>query len=242
MTDPSQQSFSEEGGDYLVSVSDMMAGLLFVFIITLMVFVMNFQGATDSLTNTEQLREGMLEQIADELSRRGVRVLLVEDHGVLRLTENEILFSSGSADLRNEDLPRLAVLGEVLETVLACYAGRATDPPPALCRDAQPGRLEAVFLEGHTDNMPVRGGPYGDNWTLSANRALRTYRALLQARPGLSTLVSHRGQPLFSVSGYGEGRPVVAHPNPTPEPRNRRIDLRFVMVPPANPTIGSRIH
>ncbi|CAK0750836.1 Flagellar motor protein [Gammaproteobacteria bacterium] len=207
----------EESGDYLVSLADLMAGLLFVFIITLMVFLMTFQGATTELTNTERLRTGMLQQIAEELSKRGVRVLLVEDNGVLRLTENEILFPSGSAELREEDLPHLAALGEVLEAVLSCYAGRSGDPPSPNCHeDAASGRLEAVFLEGHTDNTPIHGGRFEDNWVLSAQRALYTYRFLLRAHPGLGTLVNHRGQPLFSVSGYGDGRPVVAHATPTP--------------------------
>jgi len=226
--------FPEESGDYLVSLADLMAGLLFVFIITLMVFVMTFQGATTELTNTERLRTGILQQIAAELSKRGVRVLLVENDGVLRLTENEILFPSGSAELREEDLPHITMLGEVLEGVLSCYAGRVSDsPPPPHCHDdASSGRIEAVFLEGHTDNVPVHGGRFEDNWVLSAQRALYTYRALLRVRPELGLLVNHRGQPLFSVSGYGDGRPVVVHSTPTPEVRNRRIDLRFVMVPP----------
>ena len=222
----------EEPGDYLISLADLMAGLLFVFIITLMVFVMTFQGATTALTNTDHLRAAMLQQIALELSKRGVQVFVVENNGVLRLTENEILFPSGSAELRPEDVPHLVALGEVLKAVLSCYAGRTGDPAPPSCRDASPGRLESVSLEGHTDNMPVHGGPFEDNWLLSAQRALYTYRTLLRVCPPLSTLVNHRGQPLFSVSGYGDGRPVVPHETPTPEARNRRIDLRFVMVPP----------
>ena len=222
----------EESGDYLVSLADLMAGLLFVFIITLMVFVMNFQGATVELTNTEQLRATMLQEIATALSQRGVRVSVVENNGVLRLTENEILFPSGSAEPREEDQVRVAVLAEVLETVLSCYAGPPSGVPLSGCRTILPGRLEAVFLEGHTDNVPVHTGRFEDNWVLSAQRALFTYRALLRVRPGLGTFVNHRNQPLFSVSGYGDGRPIVAYTLPTPEIRNRRIDLRFVMVPP----------
>ncbi len=222
----------EETGDYLISLADLMAGLLFVFIITLMVFVLTFQGATTELTNTEHLRTAILQKIALELSKRGVEVFVIEDNGVLRLTENEILFPSGSALLREEDVPHLVVLGEVLDTVLSCYAGRTGSPPPPDCQDASPGRLESVFLEGHTDNMPIHGGPFEDNWLLSAQRALYTYRMLLKVRPELGLLSNHRGQPLFSVSGYGDGRPLIPHDSPTPDARNRRIDLRFVMVPP----------
>lgn len=226
---------SEAEGDYLVSLADLMAGLLFVFIITLMVFIITFQGATTELTNTEELRAVILQQISTELSKRGVQVLIMEDQGILRLTENEILFPSGAAEPREADLPHLIALGETLENVLSCYVKRfSSDSYLPQCRRSisATGRLEAVFLEGHTDNMPVRGGKFEDNWLLSAQRALYTYRTLLKIRPSLGNLVNHRGQPLFSVSGYGDGRPVVAHNTPTPEVRNRRIDLRFIMVPP----------
>lgn len=207
---------SEEANDYLVSLADLMAGLLFVFIITLMVFVITFQGATTELTNTTQLRTGILQQVSGELAKRGVQVVVVEDYGVLRLTENEILFPSGAVEPRPEDLSHLATLGEVLETVLSCYAQRNINLPLGNCDNQQWGRLEAVFIEGHTDNIPVQGGRFEDNWVLSAQRALYTYRTLLRYRPGLATLINHRGQPLFSVSGYGDGRPVVKYALPTP--------------------------
>jgi flagellar motor protein MotB len=67
---------------------------------------------------------------------------------------------------------------------------------------------------------------------LSAQRAMYTYRLLAGGEPGLPALRNGLGQPLFSVSGYGAGRPVIDHDEPTSEPRNRRIDLRFIMAPP----------
>jgi hypothetical protein len=59
-----------------------------------------------------------------------------------------------------------------------------------------------------------------------------TYRAISKDQPELVELRNQVGQPLFSVSGYGAGRPVVSHDEPTADPRNRRIDLRFIMTPP----------
>jgi flagellar motor protein MotB len=87
-----------------------------------------------------------------------------------------------------------------------------------------------VFIEGHTDNVPLQGQL--DNWDLSAQRAINTFRFFADSAPGLPELRNELGQPLFSVSGYGAGRPVVPHAVPTPEPKNRRIDLRFIMAPP----------
>jgi flagellar motor protein MotB len=260
----------DDGAGYLISVSDMMAGLLFVFLITLVAFVINFRIATeeqlaaeedaleqkeqalaekeraeterdaartekerletvrDDLTNARRLREQMLEDIRERLEARGIRVEIDHDHGVLRLSENAISFESSRAELRAEEQRKLNQIGAVLAEVLPCYATNGG----AQCDDRTRGKLEAVFVEGHTDNVPLQGGRFDDNWELSAQRAMYTYRLLAEREPELPELRNRLGQPLFSVSGYGEGRPVIEHERPTPEPRNRRIDLRFIMAPP----------
>jgi chemotaxis protein MotB len=253
----------DEGAGYLISVSDIMAGLLFIFMVTLVAFVINFQEATDlkereqalaeekqrraelerdraraeseylkqkrdELTNARRLRREMLEDIETRLRREGIRVEVDHDHGVLRLTENAILFPSGRAELGPAERAKLDTIGGVLMDVLPCYAG---GPPPG-CAPGTANKLEAVFVEGHTDNIPIRGGTFHDNWELSAHRAMYTYRLLADFHSGVAELSNELGQPMFSVSGYGEGRPVVDHPEPIADPRNRRIDLRFIMTPP----------
>lgn len=266
----SSNAFEDDGAGYLISVSDIMAGLLFVFLITLVAFIINFQSATDKqeektqaaeleklravrekeraqveldsarqekeklesvrddLTNARRLRQKMLDEIQARLKERGIRVEVDHDHGVLRLTESAISFGSGKAELAADELVKLEHIGAVLMEVLPCYAADA----PETCDQEASGKLEAVFVEGHTDNMPFSGGRYRDNWDLSAQRAMHTYREVAGFEPAMPHLRNTLGQPLFSVSGYGEGRPVVRYMEPTPEPRNRRIDLRFIMAPP----------
>ncbi|CAK0765180.1 hypothetical protein CCP3SC1_450006 [Gammaproteobacteria bacterium] len=46
---------------------------------------------------------------------------------------------------------------------------------------------------------------------------------------------NQKGQPVFGISGYGEYRPVIDHPTPTPEAENRRINIRFFLVNPKPP-------
>lgn len=257
MRRPSTAGADDDGAGYLMSVSDMMAGLLFVFLITLVAFVINFRIATDEqreaqeaaeaekeqaivekeraeavrddLTNARRLREQMLEDIRRRLEERGIRVEIDNDHGVLRLSENAISFGSSQAELKAAEQAKLGQIGVVLLDVLPCYAADAG----ADCDERTRGKLEAVFIEGHTDNVPLQpGGRFRNNLDLSAQRAMYTFELLKTREPGLADLRNKLGQPLFSVSGYGEGRPVIEHPAPTDEPRNRRIDLRFIMAPP----------
>lgn len=258
----------DEGAGYLISVSDLMAGLLFIFIITLMAYVLNFQRATqqteqqqrvleeesrrtseerdrlrterdrlaaiiDDLTNSRRLRAEMLERIRQELEAQGLRVEVDSEHGILHLTEEVLQFESGRAELPADQRARLAKVSDVLARVLPCYV--ASPPPGPQCDPHYAGKLESVFVEGHTDNVPYGRGRFRDNWDLSAQRAMYIYRTMVQEfQPSLSKLRNSEGFPIFGVAGYGEGRPRPGHYHETPvsDPANRRIDLRFIMSPP----------
>ncbi len=255
MREQQEHSFlDDDSSGYLISVSDMMSGLLIIFIITLVAFIINYHDAVSRqeqarqlqekivtrLTNANQLRAQLLRDLKRALSEQDIQIVVDEQHGVLRLTEQSIRFDTGSASLVPIYLERLGRIRAVLESVLPCY-GRS--PPTEWldsghCTPETQAELEAVFIEGHTDNVPVgrSNGRVGDNWDLSAQRAIYTYRNLVIGSP-LATIQNTTGQPVFSVSGYGEGRPVPGHEHlvPTPDESNRRIDLRFIMTPPSVP-------
>jgi chemotaxis protein MotB len=77
-----------------------------------------------------------------------------------------------------------------------------------------------------------------DNWNLSADRAVNTYRALMSGTPELADIKNARlrpqdPQPLFGVSGYGPTRPVAPETSEANKRLNRRIDIRFNMVTPS---------
>jgi len=256
----------EDGGqNYLISVSDMMSGLLFLFIITLMVFVINFhvettkktealeqatkqkeavtsfyEKKTQELTQTREARAQLLKELKVRLEKQGLKVEINPDHGILRLRE-EILFPLGSADLQPEGKANLRKLAFALSEIVPCYAGSPSNrkpdaSKPSLCSEDKfrPGTLEAILIEGHTDNVPIRdGGYFKNNWELSAKRSIVTYLEMLRAEPSLEDLVNPNNEPLLGVSAYAETRPVVPHEKETPEPKNRRIDLRFLMAPPS---------
>jgi chemotaxis protein MotB len=252
-----QTLLEDEGAGYLVSVSDIMAGLLFVFIITLVAFVMQFQYASDKteleqqilkdasdktereqqilkvkiddLTNARELRKSLLSQIQDELKEQGVKVQIDLEQGILRLTEETIRFRTAKSSLDKQPKQNIKIISEVLAGLLPCYTG--TPRPELKCRKVTQGKLEAVFIEGHTDNVPIKGSAYS-NWELSAQRAINTYKYMRQVQPGLAELENSRDEPLFSVAGYADSRPQYSHDQPTDDARNRRIDMRFIMTPP----------
>ncbi len=233
---------AEENLNYLASVSDLVAGLLFVFIVFLFIFALQFSMAKTELVNTYSLRKILLNQIFRYLEGKGLNVKVDEEHGILHLPE-EVLFPFGSAQVTEDGRKVLKELAYAFKLILPCYSGSFNTECPDFCQDScHPGRLEAIIIEGHTDNVPVsRWSPFEDNWDLSAQRAINTYKVLVQFEPSLKDLRNAEGQPLFGASGYADTRPRV--PNDTPEHRalNRRIDIRFLMTPPREPTVIKRI-
>ncbi|WP_456490028.1 OmpA/MotB family protein [Marinobacter nauticus] len=243
MMDPAHSRATEdESANYMMSVSDIMSALLFVFIITLMAFVLNFQQAHSELEDTlgrytglEDLRERMLKEIERELEARNIEVAVDYKQGVLRLDERAIRFESSKSELQGPAAENARLIAAVLNSVLPCYTALSKAKASALnCRSETLNTLESVFVEGHTDNVPMLRNGEDHNWDLSAQRAIRTYREFLVAESGLASLFNTRNQPVFSVTGYGDSRPVPGHEyeKPTSDPRNRRIDLRFIMETP----------
>lgn len=93
--------------------------------------------------------------------------------------------------------------------------------------------LDTIFVEGHTDNRPLQGFMGKGNWGLSTFRAISLWQFWSNALPEnskLDRLMNKDNKPLFSVSGYGETRPVVSEQKTEDDfRRNRRIDIRFTI-------------
>jgi chemotaxis protein MotB len=118
----------------------------------------------------------------------------IDDRGlVVTIVTDDVLFELGSADLR--DAGR-----EVLDGI-----GPALVPLP-----------NPVTVEGHTDNLPIRGGRFPSNWELSTERATTVLRYLLE---------DHRlpaGR--LSAAGYADQRPVASN-TPAGRHENRRVEV-----------------
>ena len=75
------------------------------------------------------------------------------------------------------------------------------------------------------------------NWGLSTFRAISVWNFWAESQTEdeqLATIRNHAGEPLFSVSGYGETRPITASQGTREERKqNRRIDLRITVKKPA---------
>lgn len=241
---------AEEDENYFISMTDMMVGILFVFIILLMVFAMNFREQTD----TSQDRIERLKQVADTANRVQLEVRQVQDQ-----VEAEISSAAAAAELTRDLLEtlrdRLAEQGLAVEVDfrsgvlrlgedainfdtnqadLGDLAAANVDKVAAVLRAVlpryspeggeKPAYIETVFIEGHTD----RSGSAELNWQLSTARAVNTFWRLVQQQPYLLQLRNRAGTPVLSAAGYADSRPVPGA-DPSEFDRHRRIDLRFIL-------------
>jgi chemotaxis protein MotB len=75
----------------------------------------------------------------------------------------------------------------------------------------------AIRVEGHTDDLPMRSAVFASNWELSTARATRV----------VQWLIEHAAVPpsQLSAAGYAEFRPRVPNDSAENRARNRRVDI-----------------
>lgn len=249
---------AEEGENYFISMTDMMVGVLFIFIIMLMVFAHDFRSKTDvqedaikvarevarkldalqqqtrnevaALDAARETRRQLLNDLRKELQRDGLDVEIDEVSGVLRLTEDAIRFRSDESLLLDPPLGASRTNVGRIARVLARVL-----PNYTACRVAPTGRLACRDRPGSTvETVFIEGhtdatGIDQRNWQLSTERAVNTYRELITNSPDLRTLRNQRHEEIISVSGYSSTRPIDPANSRAARDKNRRIDLRFVM-------------
>jgi len=86
------KSQTKEEESYFVSMTDMMVGLLFVFLIMLMYFALQYKDNAQELLTADATRTTILEQLKESLKREGVEVQIDTETGVLRLPDSGTLW------------------------------------------------------------------------------------------------------------------------------------------------------
>ncbi len=122
-----------------------------------------------------------------------IQVEVGEKEVTIRLM-GETTFDSGKADIKAQMVPLLLKIGNALAD----------------------GKGE-VIIAGHTDNVPVNGGPYGSNLKLSIARAAAVAEFLLAK----SAIPASR----VSTMGFGKYRPIASNDRDEGRKRNRRVEI-----------------
>lgn len=222
-TRPSPQaSGAGEETNYLVSATDLMAGLLFVFIIMVAYLALQKQIEASQRGAQRDPRGVVTKLIGKELARTMPNIVVDAEKGLITLPE-DALFASGSAVLRKPARDRLRTMSANLEDSLRCFV--ASERRRNGCADVPRSReIDTIFIEGHTDSVPLLRP--GGNLQLSLERAISVNQALVKSSR-LEKFRNRHNQPIFAFSAYGDQRLLVTS-NPA-SAKNRRVVLRIVL-------------
>ncbi len=222
---------------YFISLNDFLVGLLFIFIVLLMTYSLIFQDSVDQLNKQlnerMELRTALLKRIQVKLEKGGYQAEVVANEGVLRLPEG-VLFEPGQARLGQRAQGALSIIAGELAAELPCFGARRNN---STCPSSSGPILEAVYVEGHTDDLPINTAQFRSNWELSSARSIATYNYLIDVERTLSKLPNASGTAtLLGASAYADTRPVakVANPAAGHRQKNRRVDFRFLLSPPSD--------
>ena len=206
----------------MASAADLMIGLLFVFIIMVAFLALQNKAAKEASEGDKDPRGTVTLAIGNEIKNTLQTVKIDPASGVITLPE-ELLFDSGSSDLKDSATERLGETSVKLKEVLKCFV--ANQRSKLKCKNNPYGHeIETIFIEGHTDSRPMNRP--GGNTKLSLDRAISVNSSLVSGTP-LTEFRNHQGHPIFSYSAYAENRPLIKN-DPT-DGRNRRVDLRIVL-------------
>ena len=139
------------------------------------------------------VKDALLGFSSDELTVRE------EDGKVYVAMSDKLLFESGKAIVNEQGRAALGKLAEVLN--------KQTDID--------------VYIEGHTDNVPIRTAVFQDNWDLSVIRATSVVRILTETY-GVNPLQ-------IQPCGRGEFKPVASNESSDGRAKNRRTEI--IMAP-----------
>jgi chemotaxis protein MotB len=222
----------------MVTFSDLSTLLLTFFVLllsmssmddlTLKSYFHNFNSACGILLFKEQgeiyqpkevLIEGLYEKLKDALIVNRDRNETEEDV-VSDLIENPFAASGNAVVFQNtEDGLKLTFGQEILFNPGSAEVKETFKP--VLSHVAKFIRLSRyqIYIDGHTDNVPIHNDQFSSNDALSLARAYAVLDYFIKEE--------HLPPDLFALAGYGEERPLSPNNSAAARALNRRVEMIF---------------
>lgn len=228
----------DEENPYWISFSDIMAGLLIIFILASLILILELLETREQINRSvagiveaERVRGTILREIQEELEQKNILVEISDNESVLRIPDDLLAFETD----RYRIPPSQRIQEVVYEIGKTVYE--------RIVYEKRWQYLDTIFVEGHTDSRPSYRQM--GNWGLSAYRAISVWNYWIENLPKemrLEDLVNHENEKLFSVSGYAETRPAVKRQlTESDYIKNRRIDIRFTIRKPSREDFKSAV-
>lgn len=161
--------------------------------------VVNRNNSKKNENNTEKLenmRSDLEAAIKDLQLESFVKVIEERTTITLRI-DSAVLFDSGSADIKDSGKNVLKKAGALLKQI-----------------------NKEVFVQGHTDNVPIYTRLFPTNWELSTKRAVNVAMFMID----WTGMDPHK----LTATGNGEFKPIAPNNTEINRQKNRRIDIVIV--------------
>lgn len=151
-----------------------------------------------AIISRETLREAQAEleqKLRSELASGDLSIGM-DRRGLVVTLLDRVLFDSGRSELKTSAQTTLNKLAEVLQEKLYDHS---------------------LYVEGHTDNVPIRYSSWRSNWELSTARATEVIHYFSEQR--------NVNPERLAAVGYGEYHPVASNDSEDGRMLNRRVEI-----------------
>ena len=207
-----------------LSVSDLMTGLMVIFLFVAIAYISRVQKNQSVLTDYVETKNELHNKLVKEFTLKW-QMAIGKDLS-MKFKEPTVLFSTGSSELT----PRFK---EILDEFLPRYFN-------ILLNDSLRSNIQEIRIEGHTDDIPMPSkhpDPYIANAMLSQERALAVVK-YFRTIPQIKIYSEKQKQLLeywFTANGlsYGkaldsEGDFIIRSGKPIDRAYSRRVEFRIV--------------
>ena len=191
--DPKVAPIGHPAPPWLINYADLMTEMVAFFVI---MYALGAALNKDVQKTKQEVEQMMKEEKIEgkvEVTKDGMRITMQE--GGEQIGDAGPFFESGKAELT----PRMITILQHLGPKIKDMAVKDHD----------------INVEGHTDNVPVKGGAYPTNWELSTVRATTVVRYLID---NINFPPARIG-----ATGYGEHRPEDPNDTEANRAKNRRV-------------------
>lgn len=210
-----------------MSVSDLMTGLMVIFLFIAISYIRKVQEnqtvLTDYVETKTQLHDKLVKEFEGDTNRW--QMTIGKDLS-MRFNNPQVLFAPGSSDLTTE-------FKQILDEFLPRYFD-------ILLNDSLRSKIVEIRVEGHTDDIPypqLHSDPYIANVILSQKRSLSVLQ-YFRSTPAFMNYSNEERRLLeywFTANGLSYGKSVdkdgnytISSNKPIDRNRSRRVEFRIV--------------
>lgn len=210
-----------------LSVSDLMTGLMVIFLFVAIAYISRVQKNQSVLTDYVETKNEMHDKLVKEFAGDTLKwQMAIGKDLTMKFKEPTVLFATGSYELT----PRFK---EILNEFLPRYFN-------ILLNDSLSNRIQEIRIEGHTDDVPIPRydlDPYIANAMLSQQRALSVVRYFrsMQAFKNYTPEQQHQIEFWLTANGLSYGKALDSNGSytqqsgkPIDKDLSRRVEFRIV--------------